>query len=362
MTASIPVMRPLLPQISDVIEVLARMDKQRVYSNSGPLVRQLESTVAKMCGVASHLVVATANATVALEGACQLASVNRFSVPAFTFPASALAVLRSGKDLVFSDVSVEDWQIVVTPRPEVGVVRVMPFGAPPDLGRDLGTGYLVVDAAASLGAQPIDLSEIRPGQCVVFSLHATKVLGSGEGGIIVFGDPDEASRFRAWINFGFWGSRDSQMPATNGKMSEIAAAYALTVLAHAEREFDSWREVNSRAAAISADLGITSLVSKYQGVSPYWIVELQDEMAAAALEQHMTSSGVETRRWWGRGCHQMPAFQSLIGRKAFPGTDLVSGRILGLPMFRDMTSSDFERISRGLESFLERRSTQEVTR
>ena len=81
----------------------------------------------------------------------------------------------------------------------------------------------IIDGAASLGSIET-LKNLPETSNLVFSLHATKYLGSGEGGLVVTGTKEIADELRSWSNFGFQGSRQSMTQGTNAKMSEIQAA------------------------------------------------------------------------------------------------------------------------------------------
>ena len=60
-----------------------------------------------------------------------------------------------------------------------------------------------------------------------FSLHATKGLATGEGGMVACTNAARIERIGQALNFGFSGSRESRSPSTNGKMSEYHAAVGL---------------------------------------------------------------------------------------------------------------------------------------
>lgn len=64
------------------------------------------------------------------------------------------------------------------------------------------------------------------GNISIGSLHHTKYLGYGEGGYLVV-DAEYEALANALVNFGFQDSREYKPYATNGKMSDIAAAFAL---------------------------------------------------------------------------------------------------------------------------------------
>lgn len=144
--------------------------------------------------VGAERVATVANATLGLAGAVAVLGGARWAVPTFTFCATPASVIFAGSDVVFADVGLD---VVLNVQADVaeGLMPVAPFGAPPDVRRWSDSDRVVHDAAASLG-NDVDLSLLPVGHAVVFSLHATKVLGSGEGGIVVFGAESNATRFR----------------------------------------------------------------------------------------------------------------------------------------------------------------------
>src|SRR5262249_18312269 len=136
------------------------------------------------------------------------------------------------------------------------VVPVAPFGRPvaqaPWKAFAQKTGVkIVIDGAASF-----DTVLTSPERCiadipVAFSFHATKSFGTGEGGAIATSDVGLAERVTQALNFGFYGTRDSRVANTNGKMSEFHAAVGLA-------ELDGWTEKHS---------AMRSVVAHYQRIS-----------------------------------------------------------------------------------------------
>ena len=205
-----------------------------------------------------------------------------------------------------------------------------------------------MDAAASLGYYMQNPVKLNMNQSFVFSLHATKVLGIGEGGIAVFGDPEKANEFRSWINFGFSGSRDSKILGTNAKMSEMQAAYGHAVLDNWEIEKQEWLIVRKKAIQVERDFPELFNHNLEMDVSPYWLSYSNPERKVEIVKT-FKKLNIETRDWWSRGLHNMPAF-SKYKDKHFPITEKVADSSVGLPFFRDMKDSDFDRIHEALSN------------
>ena len=128
----IQVMKPKLASFQMASYYLRQIDSNRIYSNYGSLVRELESRYGLLFGVSPNRVVALANATLAIQGCAQNSQVEEWAVPNFTFAATALAIQQSGKKMRILEVNPVDWKIdrELIDSDGVGIIPVMPFGAP----------------------------------------------------------------------------------------------------------------------------------------------------------------------------------------------------------------------------------------
>lgn len=346
----VPVMRPLLPDADAVLPYLRRIDESRIYSNFGPLVFELEERYAARFRVSAESVVACVNATLGIQGAAAVSSASRFRCPAWTFAATPLAILGAGRDLAFDDIRSADWQLEPErAQSDDGIVPVLPFGAELNLDRWRPWSEVIVDAAASGGMAGRDLSGLEPGWAVVVSLHATKVLGSGEGAIVVFGDPDRARRFREYTVLGFAERRESEFIGTNAKMTEAAAAYALAALDAWDAERRDWERARRLVDAAEERLGLVSVCSRYPGATPYWIAQFDSPERLQQAEAALSRADIGSRRWWPTPCNRMPAFERAWGEVPVPCSAQVSATTLGLPFFRDLSSVDVDRVVSALE-------------
>jgi dTDP-4-amino-4,6-dideoxygalactose transaminase len=362
------VLRPQLPSAADLLPYLAEIDQRRWYSNSGPLVVRLEEQLSRHLGFSSPGVITTANATLGLTAALMARRIPSGSIcllPSWTFAATPHAALVAGLIPWFIDVDRRTWALNpdhVTemlkrmPRPVGALIVVSPFGAPIDVQAwerfEERTGILViVDAAAAFDTtHPSRLP-------FVVSLHATKILGAGEGGFIASTDSHFLERVRACCNFGFQGSRNAMLPALNAKMSEYHAAVALASLA-------SWSETRQRHSRVMdryrrrvAHLDRVSLQPKYgHGWVSGTTSVLLPPRTRERVSQTLLQFGIETRLWWGTGCHTQPAFMD-CPRGALPVTEELGGRVLGLPHFPEMRQQDVDTVVNSVSEALNSRTT-----
>lgn len=351
MTALLPVMKPVAPPLSIALPRLRDIENSGRFSNFGPQEEELRERFAEWLNVPAGCVATAANATLALTGAIACAEASEWIVPAFTFPATPAAVLNAGSSLRLADIDATWWLDSVGLDTVAAIVPVVPFGGDLELPRWAQHDRVILDAAASIGHRP-DLSGLRDEWAVVFSLHATKVLGAGEGGLIVFGNADTARRFRTWTNFGFAGSRQSERLATNAKMSEVQAAFAHAALDAWAMESLEWAAARRLVVTASGELGLDLFESSRTGINPYWIVRFADAGTTSRVEATLRQQLIESRRWWSDGCHRMPAFRNYAVEPMLE-TERAAATSLGLPFFRGLSFDGVERITEALSDALQ---------
>lgn len=356
---AIPAMRPKLPSAERLLPYLKEIDSSRVYSNFGPLMRAFEDRLAERYGLPGGCVTTVANATLGLTLAFAAEGVRPgtlCAMPAWTFIASAHAATMAGLVPYFVDVEAESWALdpqavadATTAAPgEVGAVMpVMPFGRPIDIAAwdrfRARTGVpVVIDAAAGFDA-------VSPGRApTVVSLHATKVLGVGEGGFVMSTDSAIIRGIRTRSNFGFAGTREAMVPAANAKLSEYHAAVGLAAL-------DEWPEVRAEWMALARTyrqaLPESNRLRFQRGFGEDWIaatcvIDLVDS-EAVRIETALARAGIETRRWWGAGAHVHAATRELP-RTALPVTEALVNSTIAVPFFRGLEEVDVQRVAEAM--------------
>lgn len=359
----IPIARPRLPTRAAIAPYLDRIDEARWYTNLGPLVRELEVRLAaRLAGGAG--VVTVSNGTVALTLALKAAGAAPGSLclmPAWTFVATPHAALDAGLIPYFVDVDPDTWMldparvgaaIAAAPGKVGAIMPVAAFGRMPDLGRwrDVAeaTGLpVIVDGAAGfdgLTSAPVP---------VTVSLHATKTVATGEGGFVASEDAAFLQRVRSLSAFGFAGDRTARTPAVNGKLSEYAAAVGLASL-------DAWPADRLRfaltAQRLRAGLALTPQIRFQTGWGTGWVSSVcvieAPPWSGPAMAERLGALGVDTRDWWGAGCHLHPAFAD-CPRGPLPVTDRLAASTLGLPYFIDLPEDASARIAWAVQDALE---------
>ena len=309
----------------------------------------------------------TSSGTTALEIALaclDLPRGTRVLVPAYTFPATVNAVIRMGHVPVLSDVDADRWTMLPElAGPEIrrhgcgAVLPVAVYGCPMPVPQwdafvDATGVPVLIDAAAALGT-------VGAGKriTVAYSLHATKPLGIGEGGLVATRDRALATRLRRAINHGFESGR-VENAGTNARLSEYAAAVGLAQLAR-------WPSVLARRHAIwqryqDALSDVPSLRMQYGlGSHPPAVLTVTTGRDADVLAAALAADGIETRRWYHPPLHQHAAYASLPrassdGSSALANVERLARHAIGLPFHTHLNDRDVERVVNALIATLGR--------
>lgn len=358
------VARPRLPPTADLVPYLREIDAGRWYTNHGPLANRLEARLAAHFGVPDGGVALVSSGTAGLAAALAATALPRgrlCALPAWTFPGTAHAVRSAGCVPWFVDIDRRSWSLTPdglkaalsrAPGPLAAVVPVIPFGAPFDIEpwaefEEASGVPVVVDAAAAFDT-------LRPAAVpAVLSLHATKILGVGEGGAVVSTDPTRLRRVRQAANFGFYGSRIAEIAGANAKLSEYHAAVGLAALDRWEATRAAWMMA---AAHYRDGLAPIAGLSLQPGFGSDWVSSTcMIRLAAAdrdAVAACLVLTGIETRAWWGDGPSGHPAFRD-CPRGDLPHTSWLAPRVLGLPFAVDMHEGEVARVACALRRAME---------
>jgi dTDP-4-amino-4,6-dideoxygalactose transaminase len=284
-------------------------------------------------------------------------------VPSYTFVATAHALRWQEIRPVFCDVSPKTHTLdpdrvreLITPN-TTGIVGVHLWGQPCEVDaleaiareHDL---QLIFDASHALGCT----HQGRPiggfGRAEVFSLHATKVLNTFEGGAIVTNDSDLAEKLRLMRNFGFASKDQVVYLGSNGKMSEVSAAMGLTGFESIEeftgRNLENFEAYTEQLEPLD---GLSLLKAPREEQSNYhYVVVMVDSKRAGLtrdeLVQVLEKENVLARRYFHPGVHRMEPYRSdqPMAGLVLPVTDELSQSVMTLPTGQSIDADAISRI------------------
>jgi dTDP-4-amino-4,6-dideoxygalactose transaminase len=331
-------MRALKEQVRDGI---AGVLERGVYI-LGPELEAFEQELAEYLGV--RHAIGVGNGTDAITIGLRALGVgpdDEVVVPAFTFYASAEAIVNARARPVFCDVDPDTRNMtpdtvraVLTPRTRA-IVSVDLFGlpAPSPALRELGLPVLE-DAAQAAGAS---LDGRRAGSLAdvaTFSFYPSKNLGAfGDGGAITTDDDHIAELARA---LRFHGSRDKQTfeyVGYNSRLDELQAAILRVMLP----ELDGWCDGRRAAARAYSETGIDRYVRapfEPPGAEAAWHLYVATHPRADELIAGLRDHGVGARGYYRTPLHRQVAMAPYAPARTdvLPVTEQLAATNLALPM------------------------------
>ena len=331
----------------------------------GPEVRSFEDAFARFCGVA-HCV-GVGNGTDALELAVRalgLGAGDEVLVPANTFIATALGVLRAGARPVLVDcdgfflMDPERTEAAITPRTRA-LLPVHLFGQMAEMEAfaeiaDARGLLLLEDAAQAQGARRHGRPAGSFGIAAGTSFYPGKNLGAyGDAGAVLTSSDELAGRIRHLRN---WGSERKYHHPELGFNSRLDTLQAVVLSAKLQR-LAAWNEARRRAADRYAGLltGLpgVELPRTLPGNEHIWHlyvvrVPRRDEVLA-----RLQAEGIGAGIHYPTPLHLHGALKDLgYGPGDFPAAEKAAAEILSLPLHSHLTPDQQERVADALRRAL----------
>jgi dTDP-4-amino-4,6-dideoxygalactose transaminase len=313
----------------------------------GPNVRAFEEEAAAYLGVKRAVGVANGtDALVLVLDAMGIGPGDEVICPAFTFYATAEAIVRRGATPVFADIDPatlnldpEDVSARITDRTRA-IMPVHLFGRPAPLAELASLGPpLVEDAAQAFGAPGI----AQTGIVSTFSFYPTKNLFClGDGGLVTANDEDLAERVRM---LAFHGSRDKtefELVGYNSRLDELQAAFLRVFLGH----LDGWTRGRREAAAGYAELGLGELVEMPED-EPGHVYHLLVSRSADRdrIREALSAAEIGSASYYVTPLHLQPALRFLGYQPgSLPETERAARENFSVPLWPGIPREIQERV------------------
>jgi 8-amino-3,8-dideoxy-alpha-D-manno-octulosonate transaminase len=237
-------------------------------------VREFEAAAAKKFGIAHAQAVCSGTAALRVAmAALDIGRGDEVIIPAFTFVATAEAVIQSGADLVVVDVddslniAPTAIEAAITPRTRA-IIAVHMLGAPADMAAigEIARRHglkVIEDAAQAVGATYRGQSIGTIGDVGCFSFDAGKVIITGEGGMVVTNDHATFIKARAYHDHGHEystsvgrGEEGAIGEGFNYRMTELQGAIGIVQLGKLDAIVKAQRANKAQLTALLGELGI----------------------------------------------------------------------------------------------------------
>lgn len=358
----IPINRPWLGE-EEKREVMSVIE-ENMLTDAFAGQRVLEFEVALKGYLGANHVVAVNSGTAALYAALLVSSVgpgDQVLLPAFTFVATANAVVATGAKPVFVDIRKSDYtidpadmQAKITKKTKV-IVPVHLYGHPCDAEvfeiAHKRSVAVVEDACQSLGSTYKGKQTGTLGLMGCFSLYASKVLTAGEGGAIATNDSKLAEKIEMVRNHGKLRGQETKMLGLNLRLPEMSAAIAKVQMAKFRALLDARRH--------NAEI-LTRLLSEVKGISLptetadtrfnwyLYTVAFANKKTRDAAKAALETAGIGTAVYYDPPVHKMPFYRKVAPKTRLPITDWCTARVLSLPVHPGVTEADVEQMVKTL--------------
>jgi dTDP-4-amino-4,6-dideoxygalactose transaminase len=308
----LPLIQVNPPSIEESMQLVKVAYSNGIFSNSAELQRLASEILSKHVAKDFSGYLASNN-TMALT-ACLLSIGVRGKyviVSNFTFAATLDAVILAGGIPLVCDIDEESLVLnfdevkIFLRSPEFEIAAVMPtrvLGFVTDLSKlvqlcDSFGVPVVVDAAACFPARPNSWNFQSQAKFEVFSLHATKVFGIGEGGLVV-GNDEAISDVRSKSNFGLVNGLNGFTDGLNAKADEFTASRALARFPMYQLDVNRRQEfVSAYQAILSTKKSIKLIQENEFTVYSYFPLIFQTEERMLEFQQFL-SPFLTTRRYY----------------------------------------------------------------
>ncbi|MFQ5692607.1 MAG: DegT/DnrJ/EryC1/StrS family aminotransferase [Nitrospinota bacterium] len=321
----------------------------------GPRVAAFEAEMARYLGRPEA--VALSSGFAALQLALHALGVSRGDpvvVPSYNCAALAQAVRHLGAEVRLCDVDPRTGN----PTPETvaaaaagarAVIVTHLFGRAADAAGIAALGLPVVeDLAQGLGARRAEGAAGSFGDLAVCSFYATKLLATGEGGMVLGNDPGLLGRV---LDARSYDERPDLLPRWNYKLTDVQAAIGLVQIRRFEGFIARRREIAARYTERFSSAGLLLPADPPEGrhVFHRYVVGLPgaggappEKTAVEDAVRALESKGVAARRPVHRPLHL------LLGEEGFPGAEEAWRRHLSLPIYPSLTEEEAETIMRSV--------------
>lgn len=361
-------MIPLVDLVAQYKTIKPEIDSaiQEVLSSGkfilGPNEKSFEIEVAKYLGV-KHAI-GVANGTDALIIALRAANVNpndEVIVPAYSFFASASAVLLVGAKPVFVDINpasylidVEQIKSHITKKTKA-IIAVHLYGQPADMDeiQDIANHYnlkVIEDNAQAFGAEYKGQKTGTIGDIGCQSFFPSKNLGGyGDGGMVTTNNDEIAENILMLRTHGWKRKYFPEILGYNSRLDELQAAILRVKLKYIDQWNSKRREIAHQYTEYLVKLGISTPIesSDRKHVYHLYIIRVHNR---EEFKERLLGLGIATEIYYPQPLHLAAPCQALGWKEgSLPISEQSSKETLALPLYPELTEEHISDLLKSVE-------------
>lgn len=367
-TRTVPFVKPYLPAPEEIWDEVQEIVSSG-YLTKGQHLQQFEAAARETLDASQAVGVSSCTTGLMLLLMDLGRDGGEVILPSFSFVATALPVIWGNLTPVFVDCLPDTFnadpelvEAAITPQTKAIMVTHV-FGNPVDIEafEDLAARHgvrLFFDAAHAFGTTYKGRGVGARGDGAAFSCTPTKLVITGEGGMVTTKHEDLAQMISVAREYGNPGSYDNTLIGLNGRLPEISALLGVKTLAMLPANVARRREIAARyRKAIGGRIpGISFQEIKPEAESSFKDFAILVDgpevgVSRDQVVQLLIDSGISTRNYFDPPIHLQTAFlpwgEKYRGK--LPVSERISRQVICLPIFPALSDDDVDYVVDCLE-------------
>lgn len=348
------VTKSFLPPFSEFSKEIEKIWESRWLTNMGPLHEEFKKGLTEYLKVKNTTL--CSNGHLALEialKALELEKDGEVITTPFTFASTTHAIVNCGLKPVFCDIEMQTYNLdaskiekLITEK-TVAIMPVHVFGNPCNVDKieEIAKKYnlkVLYDAAHAFGVEIKDRGIGSFGDISMFSLHATKVFNSIEGGALTYNNSDLQKKLRLYKNFGITGPETVEAVGLNCKMNEFQAAMGIVNLRYIDEQIQKRKDITNRYRTHLNSIEGISFIHDLEDVKhnySYFPIVIDEEKFGKTRDElfgELQNYNIFTRKYFYPLITDFDCYKEEYKNIELKNAKYISDRVLTLPMYGDL--------------------------
>lgn len=357
----IQVTKAFLPPIGEYIDKIKSIWDTRWITNNGPLHNELQTKLREYLKV--DYVTLFTNGHSALDIAIKSLNLKGEVITTpFTFASTTHAIVINNLKPVFCDIKLDDFTIdedkiedLITERTSA-IIPVHVFGYPCNVKKikRIAEKYnlkVIYDAAHVFGVEVDNKGIGEFGDISMFSMHATKVYNTIEGGLLTYNNEDMVKRLDMFKNFGITGPESVEAVGVNAKMNEFQAAMGLVNLQHIDEQILKRKLIAEKYRELLSEINGISYLEDKKGVKhnySYFPIVIDEKITGIDRDKlcdEMNKYNIFPRKYFYPLTTEFDCYKEKYNHDSLNNAKYISDRILTIPIYGDLDLEDAGKIT-----------------
>lgn len=368
----IMVTKSFLPPFQEYSKEIEKIWESHWLTNMGPLHEEFKEKLKKY--LKSDELTLVSNGHLGLEialKAFQFPKEAEIITTPFTFASTTHAIVNNGLKPVFCDIGLEDYNMncdkieeLITDK-TVAIMPVHVFGTPCDVEKieKIAEKYnlkVIYDAAHAFGVEVLEKGIGSFGDISMFSLHATKVFNSIEGGVLTYKNEELRKNLRLLKNFGITGPETVESIGINCKMNEFQSAMGLVNLRYIDEQIRRREKITLEyREKLKGINGLKLLKDKKDtkhnySYFPILIDEEKFGLSRDTLFHKLQEYNIFTRKYFYPLVVDFDCYKDVYSELELKNAKYVANRVLTLPIYGELELEKVDYICEAIKEIVKK--------